>query len=322
MYAKVMKKKRDIEENIGFEVVPGASNHGPEVAVSTRETPSNRKLSLVEISRASWSSHDSVEIQKREPEATHSNLLNSVDVFNAEMDLEFSKIARTYELDSPSLSNVETDGYEPLASRNKPHQTTVAQNSCSGQNDPNYEMLRPQSFPASPPAAKPNNVTRNGIDVLPIYSLPFKHRQVSNASSDDPGYEKVRLRRPVDLDPDTDSEPNYESMPHETSEPNYASVCRPGDSDTDPNYESVTHGDPNYESVRYMSVSRNNDPPYEQVDINFKEQNNDARDDPVGYEKVKSAPIDPNYEKISLAHNEPIAYNDSGDTDDEQYVQV
>ncbi|XP_043287243.1 uncharacterized protein [Venturia canescens] len=324
MYAKVMKKKRDNDENIPFDVgSAGGPSYGPEIVSSTRDASSNRKLSLVEISRASWSSHDSVEIQKREPDATHSNLQNSVDVFNAEMDLEFMKIARTYELDSPSVSGVEADGYEPLANRNKVQQTSVTQNTRSGHNDPNYEMLRPQ-FTTNASSSSQSNVTRNGIDVLlPIYSLPFKHRQVSNASSDDPGYERVRLRRHVDLDQDTDSEPNYESMPHETNEPNYASVCRPGDSDTDPNYESVTHGDPNYESVRYMSVSRNNDPPYEQVN-NYKEQNNERPDNSVGYEKVKrgSGPIDPNYERIGMTHNDTIAYNDSGDTDDEQYVQV
>lgn len=81
-------------------------------------------------------------------------------------------------------------------------------------------------------------------------------RQVSNASSEDPGYERVRVRRRVN-DFEQDSEPNYESMPHDSIEPNYASVCRPGESD----YETVTHGDPNYESVQY----KKEEPPYEQV---------------------------------------------------------
>lgn len=124
---------------------------------------------------------------------------------------------------------------------------------------------------------------------------------MSNASSDDPGYERVRLRKNEDLD--TDSEPNYESMPHELTEPNYASVaCRLGaDSDVDPNYESVINGDPNYESVKYMSLSRKSttDPPYEKV--SFK--NGD----------------DPNYEKI---HRVGDPSNSNVDTDDEQYVQV
>lgn len=139
---------------------------------------------------------------------------------------------------------------------------------------------------------------------------------MSNASNDDPGYEKMRLRRRDELDQDTDSEPNYESMPHDTNEPNYASVCRPGDSDTDPNYESVNHSDPNYESVKYMSVVQNEEPSYEQVNNFLLDANAD------GYEKIKSKKkTDKDYEKIRL-HNSLERISNGGDTDDEQYVQV
>lgn len=92
-------------------------------------------------------------------------------------------------------------------------------------------------------------------------------------------------------------------MPHELTEPNYASVaCRLGaDSDVDPNYESVSNGDPNYESVKYLSLSRKStttEPPYERV--NF--QNCD----------------DPDYERIHRI-GDP---KNNVETDDEQYVQV
>lgn len=101
-----------------------------------------------------------------------------------------------------------------------------------------------------------------------------------------------------------DSEPNYESMPHDP-EPSYASVDRPGDSDADPNYESVVHNDPNYESVKYMSVSRKEEPPYEQVascklssgyeKINRTVESGQNPD----YEKIKSdSEQNPDYEKI------------------------
>ena len=297
MYAKVMKKKRETEENpIKFEVATA---------------------STCDVNRGSWSSHDSVEIHnkmdKTKAEPMHTNLPSFEDLFNVEMDIEFLKIARSYELDpSPELAmtierkkedeagdsnddrdDVHDDGYEPLANRKS--------------NDPNYEMLRPQRY-----ASALSSPAKNGIKILPIYSQPLKHRHVSNASSEDPGYERVRLRRRVpDLDQDTDSEPNYESMPHDPGEPNYASVCRPGDSDTDPNYESVTHGHSNYESVRY-SNPRNSDPPYEMVNSG-----------PVAsLDRVKcNASLDPNYEKIHLSRKVEFN-NDSGDTDDEQYVQV
>lgn len=103
-------------------------------------------------------------------------------------------------------------------------------------------------------------------------------------------------------------------MPHDTGEPNYASVCRPGDSDTDPNYESVNHEDPNYESVKYMSVTRTEEPPYEQVNTYKVEQNSS------GYEKVKKHILcNTDYEQIHQNHSTDSI---NGDTDDEQYVQV
>ncbi|XP_015115778.1 uncharacterized protein LOC107040272 [Diachasma alloeum] len=256
MYAKVMKKKRDSEEN----------------------SDGGKKQSVMEISRASWSSHDSVEIQKKEPEVGGASNVPQ-EGFNMD-SIEFAKVARIYELDTtPEYS------FEDL--------TVIRGPQRAESNDPNYEMLRPQSL------RDEGSGVRNGVDVLPFYSVPFKHRQVSNASSEDPGYEKVRLRRRND--DDTDSEPNYESMPHET-EPNYASVCR-ADSDTDPNYESVNNSDPNYESVRYLGEGQ--EPPYERVD--GKGKGVDA------YENVSRG--EGNYERIQ----------DSGecnDTDDEQYVQV
>ncbi|XP_034938342.1 uncharacterized protein [Chelonus insularis] len=296
MYAKVMKKKRDSEE----ESCPRSSNN-----VQGENPSQEKKMNLVEISRASWSSHDSVEIHKREPEVNRTSNV-PMEVLNTESTIEFNVVGRKYELDRLTPEDI----FEPIN-----NQRSIG---SIGANDPNYEMLRPlfSRGEDSKPITQPTTSMRNGIDVLPFYSVPFKHRQVSNASSEDPGYEKVRLRRRVDLDADTDSEPNYESMPHDHGEPNYASVCRPGDSDTDPNYESVHNSDPNYESVRYMSVTHktNSDPPYEQVNsYKHDDQNID------GYEKVKRQNDDSNYEKIQETSR---AFTDNTDTDDEQYVQV
>ncbi|XP_058800652.1 uncharacterized protein LOC131669639 isoform X2 [Phymastichus coffea] len=270
MYAKVMKKKRDSVED---ELNSAASTSG----VAPVQDP-RRKHSLIEVNRASWSSHDSAEVLKRESDVValivneqHQLRING-QTFDEEFDLDH--------------------GYESVAT----DKTVLGKRMSAPTGDATYETLRPStSTGASPPP-------RNGGDALPIYAMPFKHRQVSNASSEDPGYEKVRLRkRPpsVTEDFDTDSEPNYESMPHE---PNYASVGGRGcgvDSDADPNYESVgnTGNDPNYESVKYMSLDSKpteEEPPYERVS-NYK-----SRDDP-------------DYEKIHRA---------GGDTDDDQYVQV
>lgn len=300
MYAKVMKKKREVEEQRKQgeqenEAHPSSNSLYPDANTC-------RKLSLIEISRASWCSHESVEIQKKEPDAASN--------FHGESDA--ASTSRLPKVDADTLlSCLELDyGYEAVNSGSG--KRSSAARGAASTSDPNYEMLRPQ---CSRETDYPSNLisARNSTDA---YSVPFKHRQVSNASSEDPGYEKVRLRRRVDLDQDTDSEPNYESMPHDPGEPNYASVCRPGDSDTDPNYESVNHGDPNYESVKYMSVIRNEEPPYEQVN-NFPP---DANAD--GYEKVRSKKkTDVDYERINPVKSSERISN-GGDTDDEQYVQV
>lgn len=304
MYAKVMKKKREIEEQQN-DVHPSSNN------ALHSETNACRKLSLIEISRASWCSHESVEIQKKESDIVHYSTSNSI-MSNFHTEGNNGTSLRLSKIDTDVISShLEFDHeYEAVNSSNS-QRNSVARVITNSSNL-NYEMLRPQ-------CSRENDYQSNSISVknnMDTYSTPFKHRQVSNASSDDPGYEKVRLRRRDELDQDTDSEPNYESMPHDTNEPNYASVCRPGDSDTDPNYESVNHTDPNYESVKYMSVAQNEEPPYEQVNNFLLNANTD------GYEKVKNKKkMDTDYEKIRL-HNSLEQINNGGDTDDEQYVQV
>lgn len=300
MYAKVMKKKREVEEQQS-DPHPSSNSLHPDANAC-------RKLSLIEISRASWCSHESVEIQKKEPDAAHYPATSGIaSNFHDESDT-----SRLPKADADAvLSRLELDhGYEAVDSGSGKRNS--ATRDAANASDPNYEILRPQ-------CSRENDYPSNSISArnsTDAYSVPFKHRQVSNASSEDPGYEKVRLRRRVELDQDTDSEPNYESMPHDPGEPNYASVFRPGDSDTDPNYESVNHGDPNYESVKYMSVMRNEEPPYEQVN-NFPPNVNAD-----GYEKVKSKKTaNADYERIN-PNSSVERISNGGDTDDEQYVQV
>lgn len=301
MYAKVMKKKKEIEEQQNDSPSSNNALHS--------ETNTCRKLSLIEISRASWCSHESVEIQKKEPDLVSTNN-STISNFHAEGNNSTS--LRLPKVDADVISShLEFDHeYEAVNSNNSQRNsvTRIVANSSN----PNYEMLRLQCLQENDYQSDSISVKNNSD----TYSTPFKHRQVSNASSDDPGYEKVRLRQRDELDQDTDSEPNYESMPHDTNEPNYASVCRHGDSDTDPNYESVNHTDPNYESVKYMSVAQSEEPPYEQVNNFLLDANAD------GYEKVKSKKkMETDYEKIRL-HNSLERISNGGDTDDEQYVQV
>ncbi|XP_032681302.1 uncharacterized protein LOC116848860 isoform X2 [Odontomachus brunneus] len=313
MYAKVMKKKREVEEQ--NDIHPASNN------VLYPEATACRKLSLIEISRASWCSHESVEIQKKEPDPAHypATAAGTATNFHTEGDNNSSRLPKADATDAVVLSHLEIDhGYEAVDNSNNAKRSFSAKGATSSNSnsDPNYEMLRPQCSRESDYQTTGGG-TMSIRDCTEAYAVPFKHRQVSNASSEDPGYEKVRLRRRVELDQDTDSEPNYESMPHDTGEPNYASVCRPGDSDTDPNYESVCHGDPNYESVKYMSVTQNEEPPYEQVNNFLSDANAD------GYEKVKDKKTTENetdYEKINVGNSMERMSN--GDTDDEQYVQV
>ncbi|XP_076239851.1 uncharacterized protein LOC143182615 isoform X2 [Calliopsis andreniformis] len=313
MYAKVMKKKKEIEEQGTDTHTSSHSGLHPEIIVAS----ASRKLSLVEITTSSWSSHDSMEMQKKELDSIQYSVTTNSCIGNVQSDLDASVLPRIGDDVETSNSLESSHGYEAVHSDLPKKSSSTNRAVC----DPNYEILRPQrSTGDNDDYQQQSNSSslvsvRNCTDTPVAYTVPFKqHRQMSNASSEDPGYEKVRLRRRIDVDQDTDSEPNYESMPHDSGEPNYASVCRPGDSDTDPNYESVNHGDPNYESVKYMSVARAEEPPYEQVNAYQFETNQD------GYEKVKKHLVDADYERIHLEHSiEPIG---NEDTDDEQYVQV
>lgn len=314
MYAKVMKKKKDVEEQQNDAHSSSQGILHSEIFV--------RKPSFVENNRISSSSHDSMEIQKKESDSVDNGNLH------LEGDILIKSSSSLFKnSDDADSSNFQLGhNYEPMNDLQTRHSTI--RESC----DPNYEMLCPQQRVSvdTIPDYQQNDSSvsislRNNTDLLTnstspsssassSYSKPFKHRQISNASSEDPGYEKVRLRNRCEVDPDTDSEPNYESMPHDTGEPNYASVCRPGDSDTDPNYESVNHEDPNYESVKYMSVTHTEEPPYEQVNTYKVEQNSS------GYEKVKKHILcNTDYEQIHQNHSTDSI---NGDTDDEQYVQV
>ncbi|XP_018394672.1 PREDICTED: uncharacterized protein LOC108773387 [Cyphomyrmex costatus] len=273
MYAKVMKKKKEIEEQQN-EAHPSFNN------ILHSETNTCRKLSLIEISRASWCSHESVEIQKKESDFVHCPTnSNSTSNFYVESNKGTSlKVSKKGENETSAHSEFDHE-YEAVNSNSQTNSARIVMNSFN----PNYDVLHPQSLREN----ESNSVSmKNNTDT---YAKPFKHRQVSNASSDDPGYEKVQVRQ---RDHEIDSEPNYESMPHDTNEPNYASVCRPGDSDTDPNYESVNHTDPNYESVKYMSVEQNEEPPYEQVNNFLSDVNAD------GYEKIKNKKKTDSHEKI------------------------
>ncbi|XP_012529846.1 uncharacterized protein LOC105833006 isoform X1 [Monomorium pharaonis] len=300
MYAKVMKKKKEIEQQ--NDAYPNSSN------VLHSETNTSRKLSLIEISRASWCSHESVEIQKKESDIVHFTTKDST-TSNFHSESNNSTSIRLSKMDADMISSCSEFDHKYEAVNLGNNQRNSIVKIVANLSNPNYKTSRPQ-------CSRENNYQSNSMSVknnADIYSTPFKHRQVSN-SSDDPGYEKV-LRRD-ELDQDTDSEPNYESMPHDANEPNYASVCRPGDSDTDPNYECVNHADPNYESVKYMSFAQNEEPPYEQVNNFLLDVNAD------GYEKVKSKKkTDADYEKIKL-RNSVERISSGGDTDDEQYVQV
>ncbi|XP_044013682.1 ras guanine nucleotide exchange factor P isoform X2 [Aphidius gifuensis] len=362
MYAKVMKRKRDPEEERN-------------ILTNLIDSSSARKLSVVDVSRISWSSRDSMEFSKKEPESNPTTITtttitstvtstatttapallsnnNPSDLLNMHA-IEFAKVSRIYELDK--TPEYEDDDYQISSSSSSSISNTRVQQKATRPRsnvnlknvDSNYEILKPQKLSLNNNKNNNNGVDKNekstnsssnlmknhnGIDVLPFYSVPLKNRQVSNASSEDPGYEKVRLRRRNDNDIDNDndnddSEPNYESMPHE---PNYASVCRPGDSDTDPNYESVNNSDPNYESVRYVTTNKiheqkHQEPPYEQVNAFNKNLNKFD-----GYEKVKTKKIkkktttttsdDSNYEKIQI--NDDGMMDSVDISDDEQYVQV
>lgn len=154
MYAKVMKKKREsVDDDLTASPTSGLPmgftlETSTTAAVISSGTGARRKLSLIEVSRASWSSHDSVEILKREPDTVVASVEqnNGVEPFEDEFDLDH--------------------GYEAVVAGGGKRLSAPTV-------DANYETLRPLNSASSS--------SRNGIDTqLPIYSMPFKHRQVSD----------------------------------------------------------------------------------------------------------------------------------------------
>lgn len=155
MYAKVMKKKRESSgedlitspssalKNCSFEASPSSIASIPS---TSRELPpsARRKLNLIDSSRASWSSHDSVEILKQEPDAT------------------------TLRVQEQRELRVSEEAYNEGLVFDHDYEAVV--NSMMG--NANYETLRPL------PQAGASGV-RNGVDAMPIYAMPFKHRQVN-----------------------------------------------------------------------------------------------------------------------------------------------
>lgn len=155
------------------------------------------------------------------------------------------------------------NGPESIASSD-PGYEVLRQNALS-QTDPNYEELKNS---ASDGYSRINPSSKNVLDGYSVVNKPSSGKSgTSNSFESDTR--------------DNFDEPNYESMPSETSEHNYAAV-RSNDSESDPNYESVNHGDPNYESVKYLTFE---DPPYERLQDDDSAKSEKVKD---GYETVKT----------------------------------
>lgn len=157
-----MKKKRESADD-ELQASPSSSSSTGTASrpdLLPTNSAARRKLSLIEVSRASWSSHDSVEILRREPTAAEEQQVR----LNGDILDEFELMDHGYE------AVVTTSG----------KRLSVP--------DANYETLRPRSQAAAAAAAvvvvAGSGTTvaaassRNGVDPMPIYSLPFKHRQV------------------------------------------------------------------------------------------------------------------------------------------------
>lgn len=146
MYAKVMKKKRD---SVDDELNLAPSTSGTATARDPR-----RKHSLIEVNRASWSSHDSVEILKRE-----SDVANLIVKEQQQLRINGEPLCEEFDFDH---------GYESVVA----DKTTPNKVMTTPSGDTTYEILRPSS------SAGATALSRNGGDTLPIYAMPFKHRQV------------------------------------------------------------------------------------------------------------------------------------------------
>ncbi|XP_066992848.2 uncharacterized protein [Anabrus simplex] len=311
MYAKVLKKKKErhFENDAVEDIVNGAANNSDSVgnisvetigsvSLRTRRDPDRVSVGSSEIAqelKIDSSSYDTSPVQSSDDiycgyEKLHDsdNIRRSRDVLISESDYE-SVTARSVKYDP---------GYE-VVEQVKP---------VISDGEPNYEELRPQSTQ--------NNSSNETVGSADSSSGPV----IRTFNSGDPGYERVHSdssTNEVIKEGDDSSEPNYESMPSEEPEHNYAGLLgAAGGNESDPNYEMVEHEDPNYESVNYFEA--NCDPPYERLQNDdtipgyeqVRPQNNNIT---VGYEMNSAQTVhknrpnsEPGYEEVGKKHEEHL----------------
>lgn len=257
-------KNINLKEDPGYETIDRVRNQNHSYETIDKNVAKHKIEKNIdpgyETVKEPFKKHDS---QKRKTihsttGATHSH--NSIDMMQRSSLHE----ARSIGIE-PGYETVPS-GPESMLSNDPGYEHILRSERRTSDSDPNYEVLRPHNSNS------------------PYASIQSKS-QVA-------GYSVINKKPKI---PDSDwmannndncnSEPNYESMPHE---PLYNTG-----SESDPNYESVGPKDPNYESVKYFDVAMK-EPPYEKVhnDTVLNDNASGAQFQRLGsasgYERVKS----------------------------------
>lgn len=329
MYAKVVKKKRNTDIDVSIMSVQTDGRHSSQMANELQNTFS--------------SSHD------------HLQMTQNIDRFLSG-GCELITESRSDNMESRTEIEDSNETHERYRLQNDIKYKSGERTDGLGYQDPGYEVVRSKSSDESS-GSKTNDSNHASSDGIETFSesnscnnnrnsFTSTSHSCSKDSNDDnnnddradsdcyPKYESVNAigyascetQSDLNLFSDDASEPNYESMPSEETEHNYAGVQETsGSSELDPNYEMVEHDDPNYESVTYMET--NSYPPYERlhnemrdceadVDHSFEQGSRRASEDFVDKteQQLQSSSNDPGYEEIGqkLSQKSTRPWNDTG----------
>ncbi|XP_063243309.1 uncharacterized protein LOC134542741 [Bacillus rossius redtenbacheri] len=296
MYAKVMKKKRGaVSEGEPIDI------EGPACGLPRQE---RRSVDSADhkgdsVSCASMDSRDSEYRSLQDAQLADTDSTSS-------SDHNLSQESRpVFELnvphDGPSVSGHEAfvePGYESLG---QPHSILYSdpgyERVCRQPSDcdPNYEELRPRAGRDEPGYV---SISEQNLSLA-----DSSHPAPAGAEFYDclgtslfPGYERVRPRSDIEVEPDYASlgRKRY-SCPFKSSnddgndsgDPNYESVSNEMQ---DPNYKMLNHEDPNYESVNYSVNVAAGEPPYER--LNNEPRDSDMETTASDYERMHTSPAD------------------------------
>ncbi|KAK7869928.1 hypothetical protein R5R35_013709 [Gryllus longicercus] len=259
MYAKVMKKKHNMESNPSTSVMSQDVDHPSQNNECSKlhQEPDRLSISVSEIGAKCDSINSECNRTEGQLRTQDGSIVNSIN-----SDMQLRNLSKSHQYFDPGYEVVHTHG--------------VTDSSSTSENKAEPVPCEDDSYSHSCPSDS-NTYNNNSSESNSTYSVRrlTNDSNNNNNSTENGIYPKYESVLPVGFAGDSTgndspffsdeiSEPNYESMPSEETELHYTGAQgTSGSSEVDPNYEVVEHDDPNYESVNY--IESNSEPPYERL---------------------------------------------------------